>query len=106
MQFHDLLRQFDPSLPLTGIPKGPVEGVCEDSRLVQPGYLFVARAGGKTDGATHATDAIARGAIAIVTEAKLPGIAVPQVVVKRAATAVALLSHAFFGNPTEKVKVL
>lgn len=106
MLLHQLLRQIDQSLSLTGVPNAPVAGVREDSRLVRPGDLFVARTGAKTDGGKHAADAVSRGAIAIVTEAKLPGIVVPQIVVRQAATALPLLAQAYFGNPTEKVKVL
>src|SRR6059058_990178 len=102
MLLHELLRQVEPSLTLSGIPNAPVAGVREDSRQVKPGELFVARAGTKADGAKYAADAVARGAVAIVTEQKLPGVGVPQVVVKRAATAVALLAQAFYGHPTEK----
>lgn len=106
MLLHELLRQVDPSISLSGTPNAPIAGVREDSRQVKPGDLFVARAGTKADGAKFTADAVARGAVAIVTEQKLPGVGVPQIVVARAATAVALLGQAFYGHPTEKVKVL
>ena len=106
MLLQDLLRQFDPSLSLTGLPDSPVANVREDSRLVQPGDLFIARAGVQTDGAKFVADAVARGAIAIVTESRLPDISIPQIIVSRAAAAVSTLAHLFHGQPTESVKTL
>ena len=41
-----------------------ITGVVEDSRRVAPGNLFVARAGGATDGRRFVEDAAARGAAA------------------------------------------
>ena len=43
-----------------------VTGVCEDSRHVSAGSVFVAVAGAKADGAAFVQDALSRGAIAIV----------------------------------------
>jgi len=43
-----------------------VGGVTADSRLVKPGDLFVAIAGGKTDGLRFAALAVAAGAVAVV----------------------------------------
>jgi UDP-N-acetylmuramoyl-L-alanyl-D-glutamate--2,6-diaminopimelate ligase len=107
MLLHDLLRQFDPALPLLpAIPDSPIAHVREDSRLVGPGDLFVARAGTHTDGAKYIKDAVAKGAIAVVTERKLTGIAVPQILVPQTASAVSTLAHLFHGDPTEKVKTI
>src|SRR5438067_11447012 len=64
---HDLLRQIQPSIPLSSLPNAEITGVQEDSRLVQPGNLFIARGGTKTDGAKFIEDAKSRGAIAAVT---------------------------------------
>jgi UDP-N-acetylmuramoyl-L-alanyl-D-glutamate--2,6-diaminopimelate ligase len=44
-----------------------ISGISSDSRNVGPGTLFFALAGSKTDGASFATDAAAKGAAAIVT---------------------------------------
>ncbi|HEX6974738.1 MAG TPA: UDP-N-acetylmuramoyl-L-alanyl-D-glutamate--2,6-diaminopimelate ligase [Vicinamibacterales bacterium] len=45
-----------------------VTGVTCDSRQVAPGFVFVALRGQHADGATFARDAIARGAVAVVSE--------------------------------------
>src|SRR5690242_8918509 len=49
-----------------------VSGVTADSRMVKPGDVFVAIAGGKTDGARFVDSAIAAGAVALVAERAPP----------------------------------
>jgi UDP-N-acetylmuramoyl-L-alanyl-D-glutamate--2,6-diaminopimelate ligase len=53
-----------------------VTGLAADSRSIKPGFLFAALPGSVMDGAGFATDAISRGAIAIVaaTDATLPNV--------------------------------
>jgi UDP-N-acetylmuramoyl-L-alanyl-D-glutamate--2,6-diaminopimelate ligase len=46
-----------------------ISGITADSRLVQPGALFVALSGGRVDGRAFIADAVARGAAAILTDA-------------------------------------
>ncbi|MCV3736815.1 UDP-N-acetylmuramoyl-L-alanyl-D-glutamate--2,6-diaminopimelate ligase [Rhizobium sp. TRM96647] len=59
-----------------------IGGISADSRKVSPGDLFVALHGSKADGTAYATDAVSRGAAAIVTgrgakvEAAVPVLAV------------------------------
>lgn len=49
-----------------------VTGVTMDSRAVKPGHAFVAYAGAKTDGARFVTDAVAKGAIAVISAGERP----------------------------------
>jgi len=51
-----------------------VGGVAVDSRRVRPGDVFFALSGAKADGAAHVTDAVRRGARAIVAERPLDGL--------------------------------
>jgi UDP-N-acetylmuramoyl-L-alanyl-D-glutamate--2,6-diaminopimelate ligase len=51
--------------PLTNLD---ITGITADSRQVQPGFLFAALKGVATDGRRFAGDAIARGAVAILTD--------------------------------------
>ena len=106
MRLHDLLRRFDSSLNLTGLPDSPVAGVREDSRLIQPGDLFIARAGTQANGAEFATAAVAKGAVAIIAESQIAGLPIPQIIIPHTASAVSVLAHLFHGNPTETVKTL
>src|SRR5258707_14379499 len=41
-------------------------GLASDSREVKPGYLFAALPGSKANGAEFVTDAVARGAVAVL----------------------------------------
>ena len=43
-----------------------IAGITADSREVRPGWLFAALAGAKTDGARFVSDAVAKGASAIL----------------------------------------
>src|SRR6476646_5840938 len=52
-------------LPAPWLPV-PIVGLTADSRAVQPGYLFAALPGSRTDGARYIADALARGAAAIL----------------------------------------
>jgi UDP-N-acetylmuramoyl-L-alanyl-D-glutamate--2,6-diaminopimelate ligase len=108
MLLHTLLRQFNPQISLSGVPNVEVAGVREDSRLVRPGDLFVARAGTKSDGAQFVADAKARGAVAVVSQTPLlkSSSPLPQVVVPDAGAAASILANLFHGSPAEKVRVL
>jgi UDP-N-acetylmuramoyl-L-alanyl-D-glutamate--2,6-diaminopimelate ligase len=44
----------------------PIMGLTADSRKVEPGYLFAALAGSRTDGSRFLAEAVARGAVAIL----------------------------------------
>lgn len=85
----------------------PVRGLAYDSRLVASGYLFFAFAGSKVDGGRFATDALARGAVAVVydTPPAVPP-AHPYVVVSHGRHALALAAKRFYGQPDESIKVI
>ena len=106
MLLHTLLKQLHPRPTLTGVPNVEITGIQDDSRLVRPGNLFVARPGTRVDGGHFARDAHGRGAVACVTQAPIPGCPMPQVRVDDATTVVSPLAHAFFGNPSATVRVL
>ena len=76
----------------------PVAGLALDSRKVAPGFLFFAIPGSKTDGAAFAKAAVARGAVAIVTQRHLAGLdqSVLQIVVEDVRAAVADAAARFF----------
>jgi UDP-N-acetylmuramoyl-L-alanyl-D-glutamate--2,6-diaminopimelate ligase len=106
MLLHALLRQLDPGIPLTGLANPEINGVREDSRLVQPGDLFIARAGTRTDGQRFAQDAIARGAAAVVSAGPAARGATPVIAVADPGAAASVLANLFHGNPAQTVKVL
>jgi UDP-N-acetylmuramoyl-L-alanyl-D-glutamate--2,6-diaminopimelate ligase len=85
-----------------------VRGVFQDSRKVLPGSLFAIRKGEKTSGAGFLEDALARGAVAILTDDE--GVAaratVPAVVVEDARAALAEVSNVAYGKPFDHLSVV
>ncbi|WP_300572983.1 UDP-N-acetylmuramoyl-L-alanyl-D-glutamate--2,6-diaminopimelate ligase [Phenylobacterium sp.] len=74
-----------------------VTGVTADSRKVQPGYLFAALPGAKADGAAFAAQAVAAGAVAVLSADPLAGLDVPVVTSADPRRAYALAAAAFWG---------
>jgi UDP-N-acetylmuramoyl-L-alanyl-D-glutamate--2,6-diaminopimelate ligase len=84
-----------------------VKGVAYDSRKVAQASLFVALRGQHADGAQFATQAIARGAVAVVSETEPPpGLTAPWVVVPDARRALAALAAAFYAHPSREMTVV
>src|SRR5947209_20028824 len=77
-----------------------VTGIEYDSRLVQPGYLFFAFRGAKTDGRKFAQEALDKGAVAVVSDAEGPWITV-----EHGRKALALASRTFYGEPDQRLCV-
>ncbi len=77
-----------------------------DSRSARAGDVFFALSGAKTDGLAHASDAIGRGAVAVVAEAEQPGwldARISYVRVGNARRAVALAAARAFPRQPETV---
>lgn len=90
--------------------KCEVMGIAADSRLVEPGFIFVAINGNKQDGHDYIRVAIARGAVAVVAERVTPGLleglSVPVIKVRSGRRALADLACAFYGFPTRRMKMI
>jgi UDP-N-acetylmuramoyl-L-alanyl-D-glutamate--2,6-diaminopimelate ligase len=86
---------------------GPVTGIAYDSRAVERGHVFVALLGQHADGTAFARDAIARGAVAIVSEQSAPDdVHVAWATVGDARVALAALAAAFFHHPSREMQVV
>ncbi len=93
-RFPDLERQL--SGPVGDLD---VSGLASDSRKVQPGNVFVALSGTKADGASFVADALARGAVAIVTTPGAGAVAsVPVLTVDEPRLFLAESAARFFGR--------
>ncbi len=82
-----------------------ISHITDDSREVQPGSLFVAVVGARSDGHQYIGTAIAKGAVAIVgqrADLKLPA-HIPYVLVAESRRALAELACAFYDFPTENL---
>ncbi|ASA26450.1 UDP-N-acetylmuramoyl-L-alanyl-D-glutamate--2,6-diaminopimelate ligase [Paenibacillus donghaensis] len=76
-----------------------------DSRRVQPGDLFICLPGFTLDGHDYAPQALAGGAVALVCERPLE-IDLPQLIVDDCRFAMAVLSNAFFGSPSSRMRMI
>jgi UDP-N-acetylmuramoyl-L-alanyl-D-glutamate--2,6-diaminopimelate ligase len=94
-------------IPTTGtlIAATTVEEVVLDSRVAGPGSLFVAIPGARADGHDHAPAAVASGAVAIIAERAVAGVAVPQLLVDDARAALALAAAWRHGFPSRSMTV-
>jgi UDP-N-acetylmuramoyl-L-alanyl-D-glutamate--2,6-diaminopimelate ligase len=82
-------------------------GLEYDSRKAKPGSVFVALPGQKADGASFAPQAVASGAVAVVSERQRPeGVTAPWIVVGNARLALAYMAAAFYAHPSRQMKVV
>jgi UDP-N-acetylmuramoyl-L-alanyl-D-glutamate--2,6-diaminopimelate ligase len=87
--------------------EGRVSAVVYDSRRAIAGSVFVALRGLKTDGTEFVSQAIERGAAAIVSESPRPDtLSTPWLVVNDARLALALLADRFYDHPSRKMPVV
>jgi len=89
--------------------EGPVDlqirGLAYDNRVVEPGFLFFCVPGFTRDGHDFATDAVQRGAAALVVARPL-GLGVPEVQVEDVRSAMAVAAARFHGDPTASLPVV
>jgi UDP-N-acetylmuramoyl-L-alanyl-D-glutamate--2,6-diaminopimelate ligase len=83
-----------------------VSGIGSDSRRVSPGSLFVAYRGVAADGHDYVPQALAQGAAAVVAEREIEGLPVPLVLVPDGREALAYLSAAWHGFPSQQLIVI
>lgn len=84
-----------------------VHGITHDSRQVKKGYLFVAIQGHKIDGHDFLTEAIEKGATALVVEKKIElASRIPQIIVTNTRSALAVMSNRFYGEPSSRMTVI
>ena len=100
------MRHHPPAIPADAALDVPCTGVAYDSRKVTRGSVFVALPGQKADGALFAPQAVAAGAVAVVSERPGAEVAAPWIVVSDARLALAHLAAEFFGHPSRLMKVV
>jgi UDP-N-acetylmuramoyl-L-alanyl-D-glutamate--2,6-diaminopimelate ligase len=104
MQLRELLGQAGVEAELRGSDP-EVASLDYDSRRVQRGGLYFCFRGLSSDGHEHATDALERGASALVVERWLE-FDIPQAKVADARAAMAPVAAAFWGDPTAELEVV
>ncbi len=85
----------------SGMPECEIRGITMDSRVVEPGFLFVAIPGVSTDGRDFIPQALAQGAAAVISEAYDKPVGVPHIVVKNSRQALSYAAAAFYGAQPE-----
>ena len=104
---NDLLRDTE-IVSITGPTDKPITSIGFDSRTVEPGQLYFAIPGTQTDGHAFISDAIAKGAVAIVCQ-QLPQNTDPSVTYVQVADSNAALGHIaanFYDNPSRKLRLV
>ena len=87
------------------VPPVEVTGLAYDNRQVKPGSAFFCVRGFTRDGHEYASDAIARGAVALVVDHPL-GLGVPEVVVDDVRAAMAPAAARLYGDPTARLRTI
>lgn len=102
----DLLKNVN-AKQIEGEVSVGVKGLAFDSRKVDDGFVFFALKGTHVDGHAFIHKAIALGAVAIVCETlPVEKEGVVYVQVHDAATALGQMASAYYGNPSEKLKLV
>lgn len=100
------LRKLFKQIPVQAI-KGSkdieITGITANSKRVAPGFLFLAKKGLTVDGAQFIPDAIAAGAVAVLTDLYNPFLSVTQIIHPDIASIEGLVAESFYGNPREKL---
>jgi UDP-N-acetylmuramoyl-L-alanyl-D-glutamate--2,6-diaminopimelate ligase len=95
-------------ISVAGTPVDEVNELRTDSRKVRPGNCFIAVRGTLTDGHSFIDTAITKGASAIICEV-LPAVLndnIQYIVVENSAVAAGVMAHNFYGQLSEKIKVV
>ena len=101
----DIVAVLDAPI-LTGDSSVQVSGVSHDSRAIQPGWLFVAVPGEKSDGHEYVAHAVRAGAVAVLAERPCPddwASAIPWIRTSSTRKALGSVAAAVFGLPTKKM---
>src|SRR5580658_5471338 len=77
-----------------------VAGLDYDSRRIERGFVFFAFRGARQDGNRFASEAVAKGAVAVVSEAPRPeGFSAPWIEAEHGRRALAIASARFYNHP-------
>ncbi len=102
------LRQLLTGVPLTGGSPDldmEISSISYDTRTIEPGALFAALSGDKTDGHLYIQTALDKGAAAVLCE-KAPEGPGPWLVTEDSRCALALASANWFGRPGDRMTLV
>lgn len=87
-------------------PPVRISGVCHDTRKIEPGELFIAVPGTDQDGHDLISEAVQRGAVAIIAERPVPETDVPVIIVPDTRVALARIAAEWYGHPAERLRLV
>ena len=106
MKLGDVLAGV-PLLHFEGSREDDIQGLTYDSRKVQPGFLFAAMKGEKTDGNAYIQQAVASGAAAVLShQAKPESFSRAWIQVADAREALGFCSANFYGHPSSECRII
>ncbi len=107
MLFEELLKKANVEvLSRSGTGDPDITGITFDSRKIKQGYVFISISGTKLDGDAYIADALANGAVAIVSEKKHPELNVPSVQVKNVRHCTGYLGAALWNIDITGIKMI
>jgi UDP-N-acetylmuramoyl-L-alanyl-D-glutamate--2,6-diaminopimelate ligase len=81
-----------------------ITGITSNSKLVAPGHLFIAKKGLTVDGARFISDAVAAGAVAVLTDLYDPFFPhITQIIHPDVPAAEAVIAKAFYASPSDRL---
>ncbi|MEX0944895.1 MAG: UDP-N-acetylmuramoyl-L-alanyl-D-glutamate--2,6-diaminopimelate ligase [Balneolaceae bacterium] len=106
MTIEELLEFCDP-LEVIGELPARVGKLCQDSRTVKSGDIFIAVKGSISDGHNFIRDAVANGASIVISEKAAPvDHNVAQIIVKNSRSLLGPLAQLLAGNPAHQMNVI
>ncbi len=106
MMLNQLLETVE-TLRVKGPDSIEIKGLANDSRKIAPGWVFIAVTGMEKDGADYITEAVSKGAVAVVSESELElGSQVTHIQVSNARRALAELAGAYYGHLAQALKMI
>jgi UDP-N-acetylmuramoyl-L-alanyl-D-glutamate--2,6-diaminopimelate ligase len=92
---------------VAALPEISIEGIECDSRGVKKGFLFFAIPGVKLDGSAFVTEALSKGAAAVVAARPVECPAgIPSLIVPEPRAALARIAASFYGRPSERMRAV
>ena len=106
MTFSELILFCDP-VSVTGPKPDEIGLLCQDSRKVTPGDIFIAIRGHESDGHDFIAKAVEKGATVIISEEKADDVDdVAQIIVKDTRALLGPLAQKVEGNPAEALTIV
>lgn len=101
MKLKTLLQGMD--VQIKGKKEIEITGICSHSKKIAPGDLFIARKGVQTDGSLFIEEALAAGAVAVMTDLYNPFLEVTQIIAQSPQQLEAEVASRFYHHPSRSL---